>query len=198
MRINVGAKPKATDYKYVWAKERSVKQKPQRLGLYGFKSSGRLLKDYIIKKTGFASGEATSKVTSISNEKRVKNEFGFLNIFQGFAINECIKIYPDLKNRESWDEQSTWIPVFLENIDEILQEYFKSRTSTDAKGEILKTDTNHLKQFLKFMRRTKVVMEKFTAFSLRDISARLDIGSATLDQTLKFANKVIYDRKSLR
>ena len=60
-------KPKATDYKYVWAKQGSVKQKSQWLGLYGFKSSGQLLKDYIIQKeTGFATGEATSKVTRAS------------------------------------------------------------------------------------------------------------------------------------
>ena len=190
-------KPKTTDYKYVWAKEGSVKQKSLGLGLYGFKSSGQLLKDYIVQKeTGFATGEATSKVTSISNEKRVKNELGFLNIFLGFVMNECIKISPDLKNRESCDEQSTWIPVFLENIDEILQEYFKIRTSTDAKGETLKTDINHLKQFLKFMRRTKVVREKCTAFSLTDISSRLDIGSATLDQMLKFANNRLTTEKA--
>ena len=82
-------------------------------------------------------------------------------------------------------EQNIWITVFLENIDEILQDYFKIRISTDAKGETLKTDIINLKQICKFMRRTKVVRVKIIAFSLIGIGVRLDIGSATLDQMLK-------------
>ena len=46
------------------------------------------------------------------------------------------------------------------------------------------------------MRRTKVVQEKCTAFSLTDISAWLESGSSTLDQMLKFANNRLTTEKA--
>ena len=82
-------------------------------------------------------------------------------------------------------EQNIWITVFLENINEILQDFFKTRISTYAKGETLKTDIINLKQFCKFMGRTKVLRVNSIAFSLIRIGVRLDIGSVTLNQMLK-------------